>query len=454
MNDENADADRRSSRLGADSLFTDAVLGLVSGALLIDYLTTVDQPTWLAGVVLALPYLSQLLQIPLLNASRRVPLGPGALAVAGQLLARGALVPMIALPWVPSPTVATLLIAGAFVVYALGDALFNAVWNPILKAAVPEETSDRFWARKLQLGRIAMLSVTLAGGQFIDGWQRWVAEKENITLAYPIMWVAIIGWSFVGTWRLARTKVSVPRPEPIRWRDLAAPRRDANFNRWLRYLFAWNLTVFVSTSYFSAYMIKMLDYSVGLATIMMTMSQVVTTFTFSAMGRFAGVGNRRLLLFSAPVYLVSILIWTMTTLPGRHQLSMPLVVANFVVFGIATAATQLANQRLSFSLTPQAQAPTYLAVSSMAAALGAGLGSLVGGIALSLFDANDISFNLGSRLYLNTWDSLFVVAAALGVVGLSFIRGIEEPAPTSRAPTAMPAPAPMAMSPRYGRDFN
>ncbi|MEM9696154.1 MAG: hypothetical protein AAGA56_26655, partial [Myxococcota bacterium] len=83
MNDKNADADRRSSRLGADSLFTEAVLGLVSGALLIDYLTTVDQPTWLAGVVLALPYLSQLLQIPLLNASRRVPLGPGALAVAG-----------------------------------------------------------------------------------------------------------------------------------------------------------------------------------------------------------------------------------------------------------------------------------------------------------------------------------------------------------------------------------
>ena len=146
--------------------------------------------------------------------------------------------------------------------------------------------------------------------------------------------------------------------------------------------------------------------------------------------------NKSVLSVSGPLFMISILLWTFTTLPEKYVLTIPLLISIHILMGISTAGVTLASRNISLKLAPKGQSTAYLAVSSIVNSLAAGIAPILGGHFADFFAGREFSMILKWKspmvevilhtLYFQQWDFFFFFAFLIGLYSIHRLAMIEE----------------------------
>jgi MFS family permease len=220
----------------------------------------------------------------------------------------------------------------------------------------------------------------------------------------------------------------VPEPKPSLTSTLAAPFRDRNYRKLLRFLFLWGLAINLATPFFAVYMLERLGLPLSAVIGFSILSQAFNIAFLRVWGRLIDqFGSKAVLSLCVSLYLLVILGWAFTAMPDRYFLTIPLLVMLHVLAGIAAAGVTLSIGTIGLKLAPSGQATAYLAGAGLAINLGAGLGPLLGGLFADHFRHLDLD-----ALHLTGFDFLFGTAFILGLVILPLLGGVREEGEASR----------------------
>jgi len=171
--------------------------------------------------------------------------------------------------------------------------------------------------------------------------------------------------------------------------------------------------------------------------ILSTISQVMSILFFRWWGSIADhFSNKSVLLVSSPIFLVSLFLWTFTTLPEKHAFTLPLLIIIHILLGISTAGILLATGNMGMKLAPRGQATPYLATYNLVNSLSLGIAPLLGGKLADFFAQRELSLSLNwisptaersfATLSFEHWDFLFFFALLIGIYALHRLTFVEE----------------------------
>jgi len=232
-------------------------------------------------------------------------------------------------------------------------------------------------------------------------------------------------------------------PQPSLRQLVMAPLRDGNFRKLIQFLFSWNFALNLAVPFFAVYMLQRLGLSLTWVIVLTSIGQVFNILFLRVWGNFVDrFGNKVVLSICASVYLVVILGWVFTTMPERHFFTLPLLFILHIFAGIANAGVTLTVGTIGLKMAPRGQATSYLATSSLATNLGAGLGPLVGGLLTVFFSMRQIDLGLtwavpegAGRVLLvslSGYDFLFAIAFIAGLITLATLARLREEGEVSR----------------------
>ena len=149
--------------------------------------------------------------------------------------------------------------------------------------------------------------------------------------------------------------------------------------------------------------------------------------------------NKSVLGVSGPLFLVCIFAWTFTTLPEKHVLTIPLLIAIHIFMGMSMAGVTLASGNIGLKLSPKGQATTYLAAGNLVNSIAAGIAPIFGGEFADFFAGRELSLMLKwtspareltfDTLSFQHWDFFFFFAFVIGwysIHRLSMVKEIGE----------------------------
>ncbi|RLF50349.1 MAG: MFS transporter, partial [Thermoplasmata archaeon] len=146
--------------------------------------------------------------------------------------------------------------------------------------------------------------------------------------------------------------------------------------------------------------------------------------------------NKSVLSISSPIFLISILAWTFTTMPKKHVLSIPLLIIIHILMGMSLAGVNLASKNISLKLAPKKAATSYLASHSIINSISAGIAPIIGGGLADFFANRELDWKLIYRspngyfdipmLSFQQWDFFFFFAFLIGLYSIHRLAKINE----------------------------
>ena len=435
-------AERRALKLVLyDALASEAMGTLTTGVFLVGFAVALGADNFAIGVLAAVPFAVQLLQIPAVllverwRARRDICVVTTAI---GRTFLLGA--------------AAALLIAGSFAIVALivSLAIYQAMaaiagcaWNSWMRDLVPSTLFGRFFGRRT--AATTALSVTLAfvGGMLLDTWKRYL--PEHAVFAYSVLFLLSTLIGYLGTYLLHLTpdRPMVPAEKAIPPLTLLiAPLRAENFRRLIIFLSSWNFAANLAAPFFTVYMLKSLNYSMTTILALTIASQLSNLAALGLWGALIDrFSNKAVLEITAPLFLVCTLAWTITGAPWIEPMTLYLLVGIHVLMGVATAGVGLASGNIAMKLSPAGQATAYLAANSVISAVFAAAAPMLGGLSADFFASHQLTLgftwtggeqNLTIQvLNLQSWTFLFGIACLLGLYSLHRLSFVEEPSGTT-----------------------
>jgi MFS family permease len=212
---------------------------------------------------------------------------------------------------------------------------------------------------------------------------------------------------------------------------------DDNFRRLLIFLGSWNFAVNLAAPFFTVYLVRELHYDITVVAVLTVVSQLSNMLFLRQWGRLSDrFSNKSVLAVCTPLFLLSIIAWTYTTLPERHLLTLPLLFVIHVAMGIASAGITLASGNIGLKLAPQGRATAFLATSSLVNSLAAGIAPILGGlfaddfasreIQLVLRWSSDVKMEEFVTLKMRHWDFFFGFAFLAGLYALHRLTLVRE----------------------------
>lgn len=325
------------------------------------------------GVLGALPLAAQVVQLPAAWLTER--LGAKRLAVVAIGASRLVWLPLVVLPFLHLPTSSglALLIAmtGAAAIFGV---MGNNAWTAWMGELVPGPIRGRFFSRRMVYLSVSGTLTALGAGVALDtlGPRGWRGE----TLAAL---AAVAGAAGVASIILLLRQHDPGRGDVATapaWRDVACSLRDRSTRPFLGYLFAWNVAVGLSASFFSLHMLVNLEMGFALAAVHGIAVCLVRIVAAPAWGRVVDRfgGRPALIVCSFGISLVPA-IWLLAT-PERLW---P-VALEAIVSGALWSGHGIAGFDLSIGISPRRARPFYLAAFATACGLGFAVASILAGL--------------------------------------------------------------------------
>lgn len=396
------------------------------------------------GILAALPFIFQPLQIAAIALTERVRKRK-AISVITMIVANTIWLPAALIPFlIDAP--GTLAISLLLVVTAIRSSVtpfFNVPWLSWMRDLVPASQRGAFFARRLRYATALGMALGLGGAIFADFWRENASSEAAIAqgFAYPLIGAAlsigVLTWVFM--LRMPEPRMA-PRPEgprPSLVSSVLEPVRDPSYKHLVRFKFLSTLAMHLAIPFFAVYMIQVIGLPVSAVMGLTALSQFANILFLGPWGRMVDrFGAKPILSASVSLYFLVILGWAFTTLPDRYFLTIPLLILLHAMAGIATAGMNVTHGTIAMKLAPDGKSTSYLAASSLSISLGAALGPLLGGLFADFFDtrAFRISFeflNNGdvttfSPFFLNGLDFLFAIAFLLGLGTLGALALVKE----------------------------
>jgi MFS family permease len=433
-----AEETRRGLRLLLlDGVFTEAMGALTGGALLVAFALQLGASNTVIGVIAAVGPLTKVLQLPatlLVEKARTRKL----LVVSGLLVRRLLWLGIAALPWLLPESMRVAGLVAALVVYFGVGSISSCALSSWVKDLVPDRVVGRYFASRLTAATAVGAALTLAAGFAVDAGTTVFAEA---TTAYSLVFVLGLLFGLAGVAAIAR----MPEPAMAPAADvgllslLREPLRDTNFRNLLVFLGSWNLAVNLAAPFFTVYMLTRLGLPMSWVLGLAVASQVVNLVFFRIWGRLADrFSNKSVLGVAGWLFVLSIVLWPFTTMPDRHVLTIPLLVAIHLLTGISTAGVNLCSSGIAVKLAPRGKATAFLATNALVSGAAATLAPVAAGLAADMFvgealtvrvswmaDEQTVRFLL-EALSLHGLDFLFVIAALVGLYALHRLVAVRE----------------------------
>jgi MFS family permease len=434
--------ERRTLRLILyDAIASEAMGTLTTGVFLAGFAVALGADNFAIGVLAAVPFFVQLLQIPATLLVERLRTRRD-ICVWAAGIGRVFLLGAAAAPLLPATAdVATLIVSLA--IYQGMAAIGGCAWNSWMRDLVPVSQFGRFFGRRTAATTAVSIALALVGGVLIDTWKRHV--PDDAALGYSILFALSTLIGFLGVWLLRITPDRPMAPAEQAAPSLAlllAPLRDANFRRLLIFLSSWNFAVNLAAPFFAIYMLKTLNYPLTSILGLTIASQLSNLLALGLWGTLIDrFSNKAVLGIAAPLFLVCILAWTLTGLPWMQPMMFYFLAGLHVLMGLSTAGVGLASGNIAMKLSPAGQATAYLAASSVITASCTAVAPILGGLFADFFASHQLTLAFtwkGGRedvtlevLHFQSWIFFFGIACLAGLYSLHRLSFVEEPAGTT-----------------------
>ena len=363
---------RRSLKISViEGLLAEVVGACATGGVLTAWALWLELPPVLIGLLGALPYAAQVVQLPAAWISRR--LGSRRHALWAVTLSRQAVLPMALIPWLPWPR--TVFLACVLVSAALGVAGNNG-WTAWMGDLVPGRIRGRYFGRRSALCALSNCAGSIAVGLLLD--------KANAAVALPALSLAACA-AGLGTTLLLRAQHDPARTPPAAptLDDALEPARDPLLRRVLAWQVAWSAASGVAAAFYPIHMVANLRMSFSLLALY---NGGIAAAKFAAApwwGRWIDRRGERPVLAACCFALgLSPMLWLFAT-PSRLW---PLAF-DAALSGACMAGLSLASFSLPVALSRPKSRAFYVAAISSAGGLAAALGSSGGGALAHLLPA-------------------------------------------------------------------
>ncbi len=417
---------------------------LTSGGFMAAYALALGANNAQIGILAALPFLFQPLQILSISLTERFrqrkKIAVIAMVAANTVWFPAALIPFL----IDAP--GTLAISLLLVLVAIRSSvtpIFNVPWLSWLRDLVPEKQRGTFFARRLRFATTLGMALGLGGAIFADIWKENAGSESAIAqgFAYPILagalTLGVLSWVFIS--RMPEPRMA-PRPEGLKQSLISSvlePARDPSYKHLVRFKFLSTLAMHLAVPFFAVYMIQVIGLPVSAVMGFTALSQIANILFLGAWGRMVDrYGAKPILSASVSLYLLVILGWTFTTMPDRYFLTIPLLILLHLLAGIATAGMNVTHGTIAMKLAPDGKSTSYLAASSLSISMGAAIGPLLGGVFADFFDGRSfrVAFEFLDRgdvttltpFFLTGFDFLFAIAFLLGLATLGALALVKE----------------------------
>lgn len=369
------EVDRSLENLTLDGVCSQTMSVLAGGPILIAFALALGADNAYIGVIAALPFLAQFMQIPaiyLVEKTRRRKL----LSFLFATFSRVFIALIAALPFMSiSPLIALFFFLALH--YTLAN-VANAAWNPWMRELVPLQIRGTLYARRMRLsiGLSAVLAVI--AGFYLD--------YEGTMKSYSLVLLAAFAFGMVSSFFVSRMHEPRMQDNRFSYRAILEPFYDRNFRNLMYFIATWSLAANMVLPFLAVYMFKVLSLGVGMVMVLTVVSQFSSMYFLRYLGELSDrYGNKPVIAVSGSVFALSIFFWTFSTFPGPHRLTIPILFGLHVLLGLAIGGINLGTLNIGAKLSPAHKSTSYLANLALVTALFSGLGALISGHMLDFF---------------------------------------------------------------------
>ncbi len=418
-----------------DGIATKITLTLTGGVFFVAYALELGASNFVIGILAAIPFLTQIVQIPAVYAVEHLR-NRRALSVAAASCNRIVILIMGLIPFVLPTEWFVSALVGLLVVQGCFGAVSRCAWSSWMRDLVPAAQRGSFYANRMSIAAAVGMVVALAAGYFVD-WTK-SSYPGHVIAAYSLLFVMAFIVGAVNVRIISG--ISEPEMKPATGQFLsllARPFRDRNFRHLMRFLMSWHFAVNLAAPFFTVHMLKTLQLNMSTIVMLTVLSQLVNLAVLRIWGRFMDrYTNKSVLAVCAPLFMVCTFLWIFTAFPSRHMLTIPLLVLLHALIGISTAGTVLGTSNIAIRLAPKEAASAYLAASSLASSLAAGIAPVLGGLFADFFAVRHFSLTLRwssplsevsvQTFKLEHWDFFFFFAFLIGCIAVLLLKGVRE----------------------------
>lgn len=422
--------------------------GLASGGLLAAFALLLGASNFQIGIMTAVPFVVQPLQILAVVAVERWRRRK-AVAVTAYLVAFVTWIPVACIPFVidlPSPAAVALLLV-CMGLRGTANAFLNSSWSGWLRDLVPENMAGTFFAQRMRTASTAAAVSAIVGALYVDWWKGAGLGAEIHGYSYAMLFGGVIlGFAAVAFMaRIPEPQMLAPEgPSPSLSSTLGAPLRDQDFRGLLYFLFGRNFVINLAVPFFTVYMLTKLGLALTWVVGLGVLSQLSSVLFLRVWGPLVDThGSKVILSLTTSLSFLVVLGWIFVAMPDPHVLTMPLLVVLHTLIGVANAGINISSMTIRMKMAPRNQSTAYLTAASLAANLGAGIGPLLGGAFTDFFDVRHLMVAVEwvdpertiafPAVFLTGFDFLFVLAFGLGVLVVGVLSRIREEGETDSA---------------------
>lgn len=420
-----------------DGVASQAMGVLTGGAFLVAFAVKLGASNFVIGLLAAIGPLSQLLQLPSIFLVEKIR-NRRLITVVAAGLSRICWLIIALSPFIfPAKIAIAVLLILLLAVSAFGAAS-GCSWNSWMRDLIPEKIMGSFFSKRMRIATGVGIAVSILAAVYLDFWKKQFPDQELV--AYSILFAVGFFAGMIGLLFLGKTpEIRMPQIEGKQkiFKLLAQPFRDENFRKLIAFMCSWNFAVNLAGPFFMVYMLKRLGLSMSFIIGLSIVSQVFNFLFLKIWGKFTDrFSNKSVLAISCPIFMLSILAWTFTTMPEKYILTIPLLIAIHVVMGMASAGVSLASNNISLKLAPKGQATSYLAANTIINSMAAGIAPILGGKFADFFAGRELAWTLKyttptgeislPTLNLQQWDFFFAIAFIIGIYALHRLSMIKE----------------------------
>ncbi|MDB5668451.1 MAG: transporter [Alphaproteobacteria bacterium] len=423
-------------RLMGDAAFASIVGTLNSGVVLVAFAVYLGASPTVIGILAALPFLTQFLQVPAVLMLERIR-SRRLFAVTFLLIARLALPVIAILEFIPDRRLALALLVVAETLHCAFNAMAGCAWNSWMRDLVPEDRLGSFFGRRAVYATAAGIAGTVMAAIALE-YARPL--KGGTGLVFVFLYGVGFLASLISTWELSRVPDVPAEPRPPEqglWRMLVKPLKDRNFRRLIQFMASWQFAVNLAVPFFTVFLIGQLGYTAGFVLVLSVVSQIAHV----AVARYWGglsdrFSNKSVLTVTAPLFILCIAAMAFAGESGMPALTATYLMVLHALMGMATAGVTLASGAISLKLAPQGSAHVYVATNALVTAAAAGTAPILAGIGAEVLRVRELSFQIlwhspGGKSDIVTlgfggWQLLFLISALMGLYALHRLSAVEE----------------------------
>ena len=420
-----------------DGVASQAMGILTGGAFLVAFAVKLGASNFVIGLLAAIGPLAQLLQLPSIFIVEKIR-NRRLITVFAAALSRLCWLIIALSPFIfPAQIAIAVLLILLAAVSAFG-AVSGCSWNSWMRDLIPENILGSFFSKRMRISTAVGIALSILAALYLDLWKKQFAEQE--LAGYSILFLLGFLAGVLGLFFLAKTpEIRMPKAqEKLKiLKLLSLPFKDENFRKLIAFMCSWNFAVNLDGPFFMVYMLKRLGLSMSFIIGLSIVSQVMNFLFLKIWGKYTDrFSNKSVLAICGPLFIISILAWTFTTMPEKYFLTIPLLILIHIVMGLSSAGVSLASGNISLKLAPKGQATAYLATNTIANSVAAGIAPILGGTFADFFAGRELAWTLNYKsptgefalptLNLQQWDFFFALAFLIGLYALHRLSMIKE----------------------------